>query len=188
MVVLVSLQSTSTDIQGLSKGIESMNMQKNRIYENCKSAKTPDIDQAHPYRTEMSLVLSYSGNKSKYYTTHNADKESDIETTPPNLPQAMKLFPPNLTYTGKSEIFNQSPAKMDQTTANTENSANEEILSKSSNICPPLENTDGSTTNINLTTNSNGDANLKPNLKDSNDVKDSVCNSIFRIGFIFNSG
>lgn len=113
-----------------------MKMHKNQIYENVKSAKNTESDQSHPYRTEMSLILSYNGNKSKYSTNQNVDKaqESDVDTPPPNVPQAMKLLPNKLPYAAKSEIFKQSfinPQHSEQGNVNIENSANEEILSKS---------------------------------------------------------
>lgn len=96
-----------------------------RLYEHVPST---DADQSPPYRTEMSLVLSYSGNKSKYSTTQTPDKrlESEcVETLPPNLPHAMKLLPNKLT----NEIFKQMPT--DQSNLHSENSVNEEMLSNS---------------------------------------------------------
>lgn len=113
-----------------------MQMQKNPMYENVKSVKNSDSDQPHPYRTEMSLILSYNGNKSKYSTTKNIDKaqESDIETPPPNVPQAMKLLPNQLPYATKNDLLKDklmnSPMS-EQGNVNIENSANEQILSKS---------------------------------------------------------
>lgn len=101
------------------------------LYENVPST---DSDQTPPYRTEMSLVLSYSGNKSKYTTTKNANKtqESDSDTPPPNIPVAMKLLPNKLTYAGKTEYKQIGTTSQDaeQSIVNVENSANEEILSK----------------------------------------------------------
>lgn len=107
-------------------------MHKNQIYENVESAKNSDSDQSHPYRTEMSLILSYNGNKSKYTSTKNASNslESDVETPPPNVPHAMKLLPNKLPYAIKSELFKPSQLS-EQGNVNIENSANEEILSKS---------------------------------------------------------
>ncbi|XP_031637143.1 uncharacterized protein LOC116349721 isoform X2 [Contarinia nasturtii] len=121
------------DVQDISKGIETMQMQTNAVYENVTSS---DSDQTPPYRTEMSLVLSYSGNKSKYSTTKNSDKkpDSDNDASPTNVPQAMKLLPNKLTYT--NEMLKQMPTNSQSTNnlqevLNTENSANEEILLKS---------------------------------------------------------
>lgn len=107
-------------------------MHENQIYENVENAKNSDSDQSHPYRTEMSLILSYNGNKSKYTSTKNASNslESDVETPPPNVPQAMKLLPNKLPYAIKSELFKPSQLS-EQGNVNIENSANEEILSKS---------------------------------------------------------
>lgn len=128
------------DIQGLSKGIETIQMQKNPTYENVKngkSIKNADTDQPHPYRTEMSLVLSYTGNKSKYSTNQSADKlrESNVDISPTNLPEAMKLLPNKLNYVDKSEKFKQitqpTYADIEQVNINTENSANEEVFTKS---------------------------------------------------------
>lgn len=124
------------DIQGLSKGIETMQVQKTATYENVKEAKcstSPESDQSHPYRTEMSLVLSYNGNKSTYTTNQNADKkhESDVETPPPNLPHAMKLLPNKLTYTGNNERFKPYNVPIpEHTNENTDNSANEKIATQ----------------------------------------------------------
>lgn len=124
------------DIQGLSKGIESMKMHKNQIYENVKRAENTNSDQSHPYRTEMSLTLSYNGNKSKYSTNQNADRvqESEIDTPPANVPQAMKLLPNKLPYASKSEIFKQSfinAQHSEQGHVNIENAGNEIGSSKS---------------------------------------------------------
>lgn len=113
-----------------------MKMHKNQIYENVKSAKNTNSDQSHPYRTEMSLTLSYNGNKSKYSTNQNADRmqEPEIDTPPANVPQAMKLLPNKLPYASKSEIFKQSfinAQHSDQGQVNIENSSNEICSSKS---------------------------------------------------------
>lgn len=108
-------------------------MQSNRIYENVTTAKHTDADQSPPYRTEMSLVLSYSGNKSKYSTQQIAAnvQEPVIHTPPPSLPRAMKLFPNKLAYAGKSDSFKSGiPVDVEQKIVNTDNSANEEMQSK----------------------------------------------------------
>lgn len=106
-------------------------MQPNRIYENVTTAKHTDADQSPPYRTEMSLVLSYSGNKSKYSTNVPKAQDPEIHTPPPSLPRAMKLLPKKLAYAGKSDPFKSGiPSDAEQTIANADNSTNEELQSK----------------------------------------------------------
>lgn len=125
-----SSQLEAQDIQGLSKGVESIQMQSNQIYENVNST---DSDHSPPFRTDLSLVLSYSGNKSKYSTTQNGNKSQDSDVDTPTMPIAMKLLPNKLTYAGKTELkpINGSSQEVAQSIVNVENSANEEILSKS---------------------------------------------------------
>lgn len=119
------------DVQGLSKGIETMQMQSNAVYENVTSS---DSDQTPPYRTEMSLVLSYSGNKSKYSTTQNADKKlgSENDSPPTNFPHAMKLLPNKLTYTAQNEILkpknSQSTNTLNEVNQPTSNDPSKEEL------------------------------------------------------------
>lgn len=88
----------------------------------------------HPYRTEMSLVLSYDGQKSKYTSspTPEPDKAQEPGTPPPNLPQAMKLLPNKLAYAStaahKPDNETDGHAKCaEQIHVNNENSANETI-------------------------------------------------------------
>lgn len=142
------------DIQGLSKGIETIQMQKNPTYENVKNGKkmkNTDTDQPHPYRSEMSLVLSYTGNKSKYSTNQDKSQESDVDTLPSNLPEAMKLLPDKLKYAEKNEIFKQitqpTYADIEQVNVNTENSANEEMFTKSQ-VNTSLETSDSNNKNM----------------------------------------
>lgn len=121
-----ALDAILHDIHDLSKGIETMQMQTNQIYENI------DVDE-HPYRTEMSLVLSYNGNKVKY-KSHDSDKLSDctdIETPPPNIPQAMALLPNKLPYAATKMIANQNEFGDGEHFLNTENNANENLYAKS---------------------------------------------------------
>lgn len=123
-----------------------MQIQTNPIYQNI-DASTDSNAEEHPYRTEMSLVLSYNGNKSKY-KSHDSDKTSDvtdIDTPPPSIPQAMALLPSKLTYAMKCDdrtapaaaitITKTSPSPTEaidtECNINTENHANEEIYTKS---------------------------------------------------------
>lgn len=91
----------------------------------------------HPYRTEMNLVLSYDGQKSKYTTspTMEPDKAQEPSTPPPNLPQAMKLLPNKLPYASAatSKPINEPDAiakYAEQNHVNNENSTNEIIHTK----------------------------------------------------------
>lgn len=118
-----------------------MQMQNSATYENVKRIKNTtscDSDQQPPYRTEMSLVLSYNGNKSKYCTSQYSDKiqESDIDTPPPSLPHAMKLLPNKLTYAGNNELFKpiQNAQDLESGNAHMENSTNEHISTKSKDV------------------------------------------------------
>lgn len=122
--------------------------QKNaNTYENVKRAKSTtssdSSDHSHPYRTEMSLILSYNGNKSKYSTNKSTDKsQSETDTPPPNLPQAMKLFPNKLLYTPNNDNSNSKSTQnigQESELANDENidnSANEKMLTKSQTNLP----------------------------------------------------
>lgn len=148
-----------------------MQMHKNATYENLKRAKSStssDSDQQHPYRTEMSLVLSYNGNKSKYSTSQNSDKtqSSDIETPPPNLPHAMKLLPNKLTYTGKNDLFKPIDTSQvaEKSNEHTENSANERVLTKSQAVSLELSNGNNKKANgrKNEKSNSKNDENHEP--------------------------
>lgn len=105
-------------------------------YENVNRAKSiissDSSDHSHPYRTEMSLILSYNGNKSKYSTNKSTDKsqESETDTPPPNLPQAMKLFPNKLMYTPNSGTSSSSSNNNNESTPSIEHDldlANEDI-------------------------------------------------------------
>lgn len=145
-----------------------MQMQTNPCYENLqrtKSIKTAETDQSHPYRTEMSLVLSYNGNKSKYSTLQNLDKthESDTDTPPPNLPHAMKLLPNKLTYTSKNEPFIQIPIAHEITPINANESS---VLTKSQ-------------TNL---TNDHKKSNIRTEISNNGNNHESECN-----GHVINS-
>lgn len=112
-----------------------MQPQSNRIYENVTTEKHTDADQSPPFRTEMSLVLSYDGNKSKYSTNRNSTKQQESDqsqTPPPCVPMAMKLLPKKLPYTGQSDLIKRSAGSSQEVeqSINVENSANEELLSK----------------------------------------------------------
>ncbi|XP_055304780.1 uncharacterized protein LOC129569695 isoform X2 [Sitodiplosis mosellana] len=192
-----SSQLEAKEIQGLSKGVESMQMQSNRLYENVTST---DSDQSPPFRSDLSLVLSYSGNKSKYSTTQNSEKtqDFDVDTPPPNVPLAMKLLPNKLTYAGKTEFkpIGCSSQEVEQSIANVENSANEEILSKSqvnstyeSNECNGKvtktkekvakngekheDGTNGDSTSPSASKEKEANSNSKTKKRDSNDSQDS---------------
>lgn len=154
-----SSQLEAKDIQGLSKGVESIQMKSNQLYENVPST---DSDQTPPFRTEMSLVLSYNGNKSKYSTNQSPNKtqDSDTDTPPPNIPLAMKLLPNKLTYAGKPEYkqIGGSSQEAEQSIVNVENSANEEILSKSQvNSMHDSTDSNGKTSKINENALKNGE-------------------------------
>lgn len=98
--------------------------------------RSSDSDLSHPYRTEMSLVLSYNGNQSKYSTANLND--SDIEPTL-SLPSAMKLLPNRLVYTTPSNRLEDEPELQPlqnsirkdtvENLANAEKSTNDVILS-----------------------------------------------------------
>lgn len=177
-----NVQLRTKDVQSLSKGIESMQM--DRLYEHVPNT---DADQSPPYRTEMSLVLSYSGNKSKYSTTQTPDKrlEGDVETPPPNLPHAMKLLPNKLTYNGSNEIFKQMPT--DQSIIHTGNSVNEEISSNSQveyiNVRNSRNKENGEKhefVNSDCAT-SHGSKNKETTKRNSNDSQESVRNISFQL-------
>lgn len=178
------------DIQGLSKGIETMQMQQknaSNTYENVKCAKSStssdSSDQSHPYRTEMSLVLSYNGNKSKYSTNKSTDKsqESETDTPPPNLPQAMKLFPNKLMYIPSSssssgnnnnnELFKSTQSigqELDSANEIVDNSANEKSLTKSQTN---LANDNGSANNRNADKNISIGKHADKNDSENNELK-----------------
>lgn len=182
-------QLEAKDIRGLSKGVESIQMQSNQIYENVNST---DSDHSPPFRTDLSLVLSYSGNKSKYSTTQNGNKsqDSDVDTPPPTLPLAMKLLPNKLTYAGKTELrpTGGTSQEADQSIVNVENSANEEILSKSqANSVHESNESNGKTSKSKEKAMKNGEgasssgkkeketnSKSKAKKRDSNDSQDSV--------------
>lgn len=119
--------------------------QKNtNTYENVQRAKctttSDSMEQSHPYRTEMSLILSYNGNKSKYSTnklTTDKSQESETDTPPPNLPKAMKLFPNKLLYTTNNNNNSNDKAttnignESNSTNENIDNTENEKMLTKS---------------------------------------------------------
>lgn len=104
--------------------------------ENADLNRSSDSDPSHPYRTEMSLVLSYNGNQSKYSTVNSND--SDIEPTL-SLPSAMKLLPNRLVYTTPSNRLEDEPESKllqngirkdtEKNSTNVENKTNEVILS-----------------------------------------------------------
>lgn len=182
------LDVSSQDIQGLSRGLEMMHVQKCPTYENIKRSKSitsSDSDQPHPYRTEMSLVLSYNGNKSKYSTSQQAAKiqESDIDTPPPTLPHSMKLLPNKLNYAGNNESFKavHTGLEVKPINENTDNSSNEPIMKKSQANEPIDKNKNDndreSESNGNIM-NSNSlkddDSNSKININDKNNAEDLV--------------
>lgn len=128
------------DVHGLTKGIEDIQLQNNKLYENMDAINRNDSD--HSFRTEMNLVLSYNGNKSKYTTQNKQEldktQDSDIDTPPPNFPQAMKLFPNKLAYTVKngivktdSEATSTKSEYHSKDNVDSENNTNEKLLSKS---------------------------------------------------------
>lgn len=113
-----------------------LRLQQNLNDENGEVNRSSDSDLSHPYRTEMSLVLSYNGNQSKYSTANSND--SDIEPTL-SLPSAMKLLPNRLVYTAPSNrledeldsqpLQNGIRNETEKNLSNVENNANEIILS-----------------------------------------------------------
>lgn len=121
-----------------------MRLQKNQIYESVDGTKSNDSEQMHPFRSEMSLVLSYSGNKSKYTTAKDSDKtnDSDVDCTPPpKLPSAMELFPNKLAYGATRDRYgtehniempnNDAPKEVNKNAINKENNTNETMQSDS---------------------------------------------------------
>lgn len=188
------MASQSGDIQGLSKSVESMQLQSspqlNRIYENVTTSKHTASDQSPPYRTEMSLVLSYDGNKSKYSTSQNSTKsQGSDQSPPPSIPKAMKLLPNKLQYAGKSDLFKSTTSGSPEVeqSINVENTANEEILSKSA-VNSVAESNDSNSSKKNspgktekVTKNGeskvnggNNEENNKKTYRNSNDSQESV--------------
>lgn len=124
----------SNDIAaGSSSANDAASSSNDRIYENSEAIKSND----HPYRTEMNLVLSYDGQKSKYSTS--ADKVHEGCTPPPNVPAAMKLLPNKLAYASNAanktdkdtDAADTKSKEQEQSHVNSENDTNEEILTKS---------------------------------------------------------
>lgn len=168
-----------------------MHVQKCPTYENIKRSKSitsSDSDQSHPYRTEMSLVLSYNGNKSKYSTSQQCDKNqgSDMDTPPPNLPHAMRLFPNQLNYAGKNEPVKAIHTGLDvkPINENTDNNSNEPLtntlLESSQNLHKKgndNENDREPECNGNVTNSTslkNDDSNSKIKTNDKNNAEDLV--------------
>lgn len=120
----------------MSIDANKLRLQQSSNDENAEVNRSSDSDLSHPYRTEMSLVLSYNGNQSKYSTTNSND--SDIEPTL-SLPSAMKLLPNQLVYTTPSSHLEGEPELQqkqngirkdtEENSANAENNTNEVILS-----------------------------------------------------------
>lgn len=112
-----------------SSGTDAPPAQTDRVHKN-DAIKGPD----HPYRTEMSLVLSYDGQKSKYTTSSDLEKAQEIGTPPPNVPQAMKLLPNKLPYastTASKSDIEINAIDSPRNDANNENDTNEKLLTKS---------------------------------------------------------
>lgn len=104
--------------------------QTDRVYRNSETIKGPD----HPYRTEMSLVLSYDGQKSKYTTSSDLEKAQETGTPPPSVPHAMKLLPNKLPYASATATKSDNETNVidsPRNDANNENDTNEKLLTKS---------------------------------------------------------
>lgn len=98
----VALDEILHDIEDLSKGIEHMQFHNNRIYEGNRGD-----EMQPPFRTEMSVILSYDGTQKKLVEKQQAvlvpRADNNIATDGPDtptqtLPRAMKLLPPTLPY------------------------------------------------------------------------------------------
>lgn len=123
-------------MRNMSIDANDLRLQQNLNDENADVNRSSDSDLSHPYRSEMSLVLSYNGNQSKYSTANTND--SDIEPSL-SLPSAMKLLPNRLVYTtAKNRLENDPEPQLlqndirkdtEKNSTNAENNTNELILS-----------------------------------------------------------
>lgn len=119
----------------MSIDVNELRLQQSLNDENAEVNRLSDPDLLHPYRTEMSLVLSYNGSQSKYSTA--TSNYSNIEPTP-SLPSAMKLLPNRLLYTTSSNRSEDKPESKllqngirkdtEKKSTNAENNTNEVIL------------------------------------------------------------
>lgn len=95
----INLDDILQDIEHLSKDLEKMRFQNNKIYESPSEAM-----YQQPYRTEMNLILTIDGDQPKFTEKVQSQYDNVItdtdytDTPPPSIPSAMKLLPNTLPY------------------------------------------------------------------------------------------
>lgn len=150
------------DIEDLSKDLEHMQFHNNRIYEGGSRA-----DEGHqPFRTEMSVVLSYDGNqkKAKALVSQSNTATDGTDTPTQTLPRAMKLLPNTLPYIKKetsTPSTSQSDSHQDEMEReNVENAAMQDAsvdtTAKNVNFMPTTDKGDDSAKDASTKCSKNG--------------------------------